>query len=100
MVYKQLNNNGNGGIGEVLVTRPPTVMFLLCIASCALATMSISFYFKLTNEEIQNPDVLGWNTLLTEISNMNFCLLNSTISNDQQLNSNLNAIHNPQKCSF
>ena len=27
---------------------------------------------------------------------MNFCLLNSTISNDQQLNSNLNAIQNPQ----
>jgi len=82
MVYQQLANNGNGGLKEVLVNRPPTVMFLLCIASCALATMSISFYFKLTNDEIHNPDVLGWNTLLTEISNMNFCLLNSSITAD------------------
>ena len=54
MVYQQLSNIGNGGVKEVLVTRPPTVMFLLCIASCALATMSISFYFKLTNEEVSN----------------------------------------------
>ena len=54
MVYQQLSNIGNGGVKEVLVTRPPTVMFLLCIASCALATMSISFYFKLTSEGVSN----------------------------------------------
>ena len=54
MVYQQLSYNNHGGIREVLLNRPPTVVFLLCIASCALATMSISFYFKLTNEEVSN----------------------------------------------
>ena len=54
MVYQQLSYSSHGGISEVLRNRPPTVMFLLCIASCALATMSISFYFKLTNEEVSN----------------------------------------------
>ena len=28
--------------------------------------------------KVHNPDVIGWNTLLKEISNMNFCLFNST----------------------
>jgi len=78
MVYQQIVNGGTGGIKDVLINRPPTVMFLLCIASCALATMSLSFYFNLTNQKIHNPDVIGWNTLLTEISKMNFCLLNSS----------------------
>jgi len=96
MVYQQLSYSSHGGISEVLRNRPPTVMFLLCIASCALATMSISFYFKLTNEEIHNPDVLGWNTLLTEISNMNFCLLNSTITNDQYLRGNHDGLKEAQ----
>ena len=65
MVYQQLSNIGNGGIKEVLVTRPPTVMFLLCIASCALATMSISFYFKLTNEGVSNGShsKVPWNQI-------------------------------------
>ena len=54
MVYQQHSYSSHGGIREVLLNRPPTVMFLLCIASCALATMSISFYFKLTNEEVSN----------------------------------------------
>ena len=54
MVYQQLSYSSHGGLREVLRNRPPTVMFLLCIASCALATMSISFYFKLTNEEVSN----------------------------------------------
>ena len=52
MVYQQMVNGGGGGVKDVLVNRPPTAMFLLCIASCALATMSISFYIKLTNEPV------------------------------------------------
>ena len=57
MVYQQLSYSSHGGLREVLRNRPPTVMFLLCIASCALATMSISFYFKLTNEEVSNRSI-------------------------------------------
>jgi hypothetical protein len=52
MGYQQIVNGGSSGIKDVLANRPPTVMFLLCIASCALATMSISFYFNLTTKKV------------------------------------------------
>ena len=52
MVYQQTASGGGSGIRDFLINRPPTVMFLLCLASCALATMSISFYFKWTDEQV------------------------------------------------
>ena len=52
MAYQQISKNNNGGLKDLIMNRPPTVMFLLCLASCGLATMSISFYFNLSNKQV------------------------------------------------
>ena len=53
--------------------RPPFIIFLLCVAAFGIALFSLSV-FVAQSEKIRNPDVLDWNTLLSKLTKLEFCL--------------------------
>jgi hypothetical protein len=63
----------DSGARSFCSTRPPMVVFLLCLASFALTTFSLSVYVA-QSDKIRNPDVLDWNTLLFKLTKLDFCL--------------------------
>lgn len=56
--------------------RPPMAIFLLCLASFGLTTFSLSVYVA-QSDKIRNPDVLDWNSLLSKLTKLDYCLPSS-----------------------
>uniref|UniRef100_A0ABM0GNW2 Transmembrane protein 248-like n=1 Tax=Saccoglossus kowalevskii TaxID=10224 RepID=A0ABM0GNW2_SACKO len=55
-----------------IITRPPLVVFIMCVGAFAIAMVSLAYYVKI--HEIQNPDITqDWNTFLDNFSEMKFC---------------------------
>lgn len=59
------------------------VVFMVCLLAFALTTLSLSFYVSQA-EQITNPDVLSWNSILMRISKLDFCLqpVNNSLADD------------------
>lgn len=54
-------------------SRPPLVMFMVCLGAFAIVLISLSYYFK-TND-IYNPDLTEeWQTFLEAFSDVDFCI--------------------------
>ena len=58
---------------DFVYTKPPSVMFMVCLTAFGVATLGLSFYFSWATE-IPNPDAINWNTLLIETGSLYFCL--------------------------
>ena len=56
-----------------LLSKPPMVVFIVCLFAFAFTTLSLSFYVSHT-DNIPNPDILSWNSLLKKISTLEFCI--------------------------
>ncbi|XP_077995502.1 transmembrane protein 248-like [Glandiceps talaboti] len=55
-----------------LLTRPPLVVFILCVGAFAVAMVTLAYYVKL--HQIQDPDIAqDWNSFLEHFSNARFC---------------------------
>ncbi len=67
------SQGGGGGARGFCSSRPPMVVFLLCLASFGLTTFSLSVYVAQT-DNVRNPDVLDWSTLLSRLAKLDFCL--------------------------
>jgi hypothetical protein len=52
-----------------LVSKPPMVVFVACLLAFAFTTLSLSLYVS-HSDNIPNPDVLSWNSLLVRISKL------------------------------
>nr|CAB3267083.1 transmembrane protein 248-like [Phallusia mammillata] len=71
-------------VRSFLSSRPPLVVFIFCLGMMAIAFVSFAYYIKLNN--IRNPDIQkDWNTFMENITKIDFCLSNDTIS-DADLN--------------
>ncbi|XP_076472938.1 transmembrane protein 248-like [Babylonia areolata] len=68
------------------VSRPPLVVFMICLASFAIALLSFAYIVK--EREIRNPDITeDWNTFLKALSDLEYCVASepgATISNASQ----------------
>ncbi|CAL1534678.1 unnamed protein product [Lymnaea stagnalis] len=69
-------------------SRPPLVVFMICLASFAIALITFAYIVK--TKDMPNPDISeDWNTFLTRVSHLAFCvphntsLINSTTSKMQ-----------------
>lgn len=69
-------------------SRPPLVVFMICLASFAIALITFAYIVK--TKDMPNPDISeDWNTFLTRVSHLAFCvpdnasLNNSTTSKMQ-----------------
>ena len=57
----------------MLLSKPPMVIFMISLLAFAVTTFTLSIYVSRT-DNIPNPDVLSWNSLLVRISKLEFCL--------------------------
>ena len=72
------NVSRSGGVVHYCRTQPPGAVFLACLLAFALTTTCLSFY--VSHNQVRNPDVLDWNTLLLEAGKLHFCLGNQSSS--------------------
>ena len=54
-------------------SKPPLCVFLLSLLSFSIITFSLSIYVQ-HNDRVANIDVLDWNRLLLEMSELKYCL--------------------------
>jgi len=58
-------------------SRPPLAVFLCSLLLICLTTLSLAIYVH-TTDNMDNPDILDWNRLLSEMSNMKYCMSSNT----------------------
>lgn len=57
-------------------SRPPLMIFVMCLGMFAIVLMTLGYYVKLT--EVTNPDESqDWNVFLESFSDLHFCILNN-----------------------
>lgn len=57
-------------------SRPPLVMFMVCLGAFAIVLISLSYYFKYN--DIYNPDLTEeWQSFLEKFSDVDFCVTNN-----------------------
>lgn len=66
---------------SAFMSKPPVVIFMISLLAFAVTTFTLSIYVSKT-EDIPNPDVLCWNSLLVRISKLEFCLQPHPRQND------------------
>ncbi|BFZ05386.1 hypothetical protein BsWGS_08425 [Bradybaena similaris] len=60
-------------------SRPPLVVFMICLASFAVALITFAYIVK--TKDLPNPDVTeDWNTFLEKLSHLKFCVSHNTSS--------------------
>ncbi|KAF4528153.1 hypothetical protein B566_EDAN016797 [Ephemera danica] len=70
MVFHSCFNNLKG----FAISRPPLVVFTLCLTSLAIATLSLARLVS-QSDSLPNPDVrLDWNLLLERMANLDLCI--------------------------
>jgi len=67
-------------LSSFLCTRPPLAMFILSLLLLSVTTLSLALYCR-SSPNLHNVDVLDWNKLFTEMSDIKFCLKNTTVPN-------------------
>ncbi|KAG8235958.1 hypothetical protein J437_LFUL016429 [Ladona fulva] len=64
-----------GNLKSFASSRPPLVVFTLCLTAFALTTYSLAYFIKRA-ENVPNPDVrLDWNTFILHMAELDFCVL-------------------------
>ncbi|KAI8783198.1 transmembrane protein 248 [Biomphalaria glabrata] len=54
-------------------SRPPLVVFMICLASFAIALITFAYIVK--TKDMPNPDISeDWNTFLSRVSHLSFCV--------------------------
>lgn len=68
-------------ISALYTSRPPLAIFLCSLVLISITTFSLALYVH-SKDRLDNPDILDWNRLLKEMSQMKYCLSqsNSTTS--------------------
>jgi hypothetical protein len=62
-------------------SRPPLVVFMICLASFAIALITFAYIVK--TRDLPNPDVTeDWNTFLEKLSHLKFCVSNNASSHN------------------
>lgn len=57
-----------------LASRPPFVVFIACIATFAVTTLTLGIVVNgKGNDSLVNPDVFDWNTFLNKFAKLEFC---------------------------
>lgn len=57
-------------------SRPPLVMFMVCLGAFAIALISLSYYFK--SNDLYNPDLTEeWQAFLENFAEVDFCITNN-----------------------
>lgn len=65
-------------------TRPPLVVFMICLASFAVTLITFAYIVKTQN--LPDPDVKeDWNTILEKFSNLQFCIPHNEIAHNTTL---------------
>lgn len=68
------------------MTRPPLVVFMICLASFAIALITFAYIVKV--RDMANPDITeDWNTFLEPLSKLDYCVVSepgAAISNASQ----------------
>ncbi|XP_070572351.1 transmembrane protein 248-like [Ptychodera flava] len=55
-----------------IITRPPLVVFILCVGAFAIAMVTLAYYVKI--HQIQDPDITqDWNSFLDHFSQIRYC---------------------------
>ncbi|XP_054848221.1 insulin-like growth factor-binding protein 3 receptor [Eublepharis macularius] len=66
-----------GSLRVCLERHPPLVTFFFCLLSLAVAFASFAVYIQ--SHDVRNPDVKeDWNSLLTSLAHLMFCIPNKT----------------------
>ncbi|KAK7088185.1 transmembrane protein 248-like isoform X2 [Littorina saxatilis] len=69
------------------VSRPPLVVFMICLGSFAVALITFAYIVKV--KDMPNPDVTeDWNTFLDKLTQLNYCVVSepgATITNASQM---------------
>ena len=85
-------------LAACLVHRPPLVVFTLTLFAFALTTLILAFVVDGSGEkELRNPDPLDWNTFLTKVAGLDFCVRDT--SNRTERAANLNRVEDPKNDS-
>jgi len=67
-------------LSSFLYSRPPLAMFIFSLLALSVTTLSLALYCR-SSPKLHNVDVLDWNRLFTEMSDIKYCLkTNSTPS--------------------
>jgi len=61
-------------INTCIISRPPVVIFSLCLAVFCIVTFSLGVYVKHSTAPIRNPDELNWNDVAEKMRRLDFCL--------------------------
>ena len=77
---------------SAFLSKPPVVIFMISLLAFAVTTFTLSIYVSST-ENIPNPDVLSWNSLLVRIAKLEFCLRPHPSQNDTDNLSRTTANH-------
>lgn len=58
-------------------SRPPLALFLCSLLLICVTCLSLAMYVH-TTDNMDNPDILDWNRLLSEMSNLKYCMSSNT----------------------
>lgn len=73
-----------GNLKGFATSRPPLVVFTLCLTAFALTTLSFAFFIR-HSERIPNTDVhVDWNRFLKHLNTFDLCVLPETASNSSR----------------
>uniref|UniRef100_A0A0B6ZUT5 TMEM248/TMEM219 domain-containing protein n=1 Tax=Arion vulgaris TaxID=1028688 RepID=A0A0B6ZUT5_9EUPU len=63
------------------IGRPPLVVFMVCLASFAIALITFAYIVK--TKDLRNPDVTeDWNTFFEKLSHLKFCVSHNVTSHN------------------
>jgi len=60
-------------VKSYVISKPPAVVFALCIASFGVVTLSLGLYVKHTTTKLKDPDDLSWNDIGKRFNKLKFC---------------------------
>lgn len=73
-----------GNLKGFTTSRPPLVIFTLCLTAFALTTLSLAYFIR-NSERIPNTDVrVDWNRFLKHLSSYNLCVLPDAAGNSSR----------------
>lgn len=73
-----------GNLKGFTTSRPPLVIFTLCLTAFALTTLSLAYFIR-NSERIPNTDVrVDWNSFLKHLSSYNLCVLPDAAGNSSR----------------
>ncbi|PSN49789.1 Transmembrane protein 248 [Blattella germanica] len=91
-----------GNLKGFATSRPPLMVFTLCLTAFALTTLSLAYFIR-HSDRVPNTDFhVDWNRFLKHLSNIDLCVLpeNITRPSDDELNDNIGNVSIAVKASL